>query len=93
MKLSFFLNWNMLLAQGLKEILSAGTFCSALQQILPLQAGPHQGTPVCCLCPLHCGFIAQNTNIPTNKASESTHNCSLLETVQILGSCVELWSV
>lgn len=48
MKLSFVPSQNILLA---------GPFHSALDWVSPLWPGPHQGTPICCLCPLDGGFV------------------------------------
>lgn len=85
---SFVLNWDVLLAQGFTEILPTGPFCSALRRLLSLWAPP--GHSCLLLVP---SVFALNTDIPTLKAFESTHACSLLDTVQILGPHVELWSV
>lgn len=57
MKLAFVPSQNILLAQGMEKILLAGPFHSALDWVSPLWPGPHQGTPICCLCPLDGGFI------------------------------------
>ena len=57
-KLSFVLSQSTLLAGGTRRSYLHALLTRVLEWISPPWPRPHQGTPICCLCPLNCGFIA-----------------------------------